>query len=353
MDGGTMRTVRIGERIVGDEAPTLIVAEAGVNHNGSVDQALHLVEAAAEAGADVVKFQVFRASRFVSEQAPVAEYQRAAGATSQRAMLEALELSDAEFERVTAHCAACGVEFLATPFSIDDITRLDSLGVRALKIASTDLNNVPLLERAVAMGVPLIVSTGAATRDEMQAVVNQLRAWNMVDRLVLLHCVSAYPTPVEAANLRAIATLRDTFGVPCGFSDHTTETTIAGWAVAAGACVLEKHFTLDRGAEGPDHALSLEPDGLRAYIAAAREAERALGSGVLGYVDLEENVRQAARRSVVVSCDVSAGAALTPRMLDVKRPAGGISPTEMERVIGKAIKVDVSADTALTWDMLE
>jgi N,N'-diacetyllegionaminate synthase len=347
------KTVRIGDRLVGDGQPVLIVAEAGVNHDGSLPKALQLVDVAADAGADLVKFQVFRAGELTTASAAPADYQRISGGNGQREMLERLELTDGDFGRIVEHCRARGIGFLATPFSLPDVDRLVALGVQAIKIASTDLNNAPLLRRAADTGLPLIVSTGASLPEEIRAAVRRLRGWGAGERLILLHCVSGYPTPVEVANLRAVATLRRTYRVPSGFSDHTELTEIAGWAVAAGACVLEKHFTLDRRAHGPDHAMSLDPEELAAYVATARAAEVALGSGVLGMSALEADVRAAARQSVVAARDIPARTRLTAAMLTIKRPGGGIAPDQLDALPGRCAAVDIAADTVLTWDMLE
>ncbi len=352
-DQSDPRCVSIGARLVGSGQPAYVVAEAGVNHDGSLERALRLVEVAADAGADAVKFQVFRASELATASAGTADYQKGSGGESQREMLARVELADRDFERLRAYCADRGIEFLATPFGLRDVDRLLRLGVRAIKTASTDLNNVPLLRRVAETGLPLIVSTGAATAEEIEAGVARLRQWGGGNRLVLLHCVSGYPTPLEAANLRAMGTLRETFGVPCGFSDHTTSTQTGAWAVALGATVLEKHFTLDRNAAGPDHAMSLDPAGLREYVVAVRDLERALGSGHLGMTAIEADVRAVARKSVVAACDLTAGTVLRPEMLAMKRPAGGIEPAELDALIGRQIAADVPRDTLLTWDMIQ
>jgi len=345
--------VSIGPRRVGPGQPVYVIAEAGVNHDGSLDQALRLVDVAIEAGADAVKFQVFRADELASRSAETAGYQRNSARSSQREMLARLELADDEFRRVRTHCAERGIEFLATPFGPRDIDRLLELKVNTIKIASTDLNNLPLLRLATETGLPLIVSTGAATAQEIRASVERLQQWDVGERLILLHCVSAYPTPLDAANLRAIGTLQRAFGTPCGFSDHTTETRTGAWAAAAGASVLEKHFTLDRAAPGPDHAMSLDPPGLRQYISAIRDTERVLGSGQLGMTSLEADVRAVARKSVVAACDLATGTVLRPEMLTVKRPAGGIEPDQLDTLIGRQLTSDVPRDTILTWDMIQ
>lgn len=347
------RVVSIGDRRLGPGQATYVIAEAGVNHNGALEQALALVDVATEAGADAVKFQVFRADELATASAQTAQYQREAEAHSQREMLAQLELSDRDFARVRACCTERGIEFLATPFSPSDVDRLLALKVRAIKIASTDLNNVLLLRRVAQTGLPLIVSTGAALASEIETAVMRLRQWEAGSRLILLHCVSGYPTPLGAANLRAVATLRRRFAVPGGFSDHTTSTQAGAWAVAAGANVLEKHFTLDRSAPGPDHAMSLDPPGLCEYVAAVREVERALGTGQLGMTALEADVRAVARKSVVTTCDLASGTVIQPEMLTIKRPAGGIEPDHFDALVGRQVIGDVPRDTTLTWDMIQ
>lgn len=346
------QTIRIGDRTVGDRCRPYVIAEAGVNHDGELQKALALVDTAAEAGADAVKFQVFRAAELVSASAGTAAYQQTTGETSQRRMLKLLELSEAVFERIRTHCRRRSIEFIATPFSPPDVPRLCRLGVRAIKIASTDLNNTPLLRTAIETGRPLIVSTGASTAEEMHVAVARFHAWGAADRIVLLHCVSHYPTPLEAANLRAIAEMRAAFGLPCGFSDHTVSTRIGAWAAAAGACVLEKHFTLDRSAPGPDHAMSLSPGELKKYIDGVRAVETVLGSGVLGMTDLEADVRSVARKSVVAATSIIAGTVLTPDILTSKRPGGGIAPDQLEALTGRRVTADIPRDTVLTWDLI-
>lgn len=351
-DGGAVR-VSIGRRTIGAGCRTYVIAEAGVNHDGLVERAVQLVDAAVAAGADAVKFQVFRANELTTQTAGMAVYQTTTGARSQREMLERLELSDAAFERISAHCRKCAIEFLATPFSIADLERLLFFGVRAVKIASTDVNNVPLLRAATDTGLPLICSTGAATAAEIRAAVKRLRTWGTGNRLVLLHCISSYPTPLEAANLRAIAALGREFGVPVGFSDHTIATQTGAWAVAAGACVLEKHFTLDRQASGPDHAMSLGPGELAEYVGHVRRAEAALGTGTLGMTAIEADVRAVARKSVVTARALRAGTVLTPDMLAIKRPAGGIEPDQLDALIGRKLTANIGRDKLLTWDVIQ
>ena len=346
-------TIAIGKRRVGPGCPAYVIAEAGVNHNGSADAAVRMIDAAVVAGADAVKFQVFRAVELTTATAPTAEYQRTHGAATQRELLSRLELSDGVLLKLREYCEARGIEFLATPFGARDVERLAGLNVRALKLASTDLNNTPLLKAAVNAGLPMIVSVGAATAEEIRTAVRRLRAWRAAERLILLHCVSAYPTPIEAANLGAIRTLEHEFGVLVGYSDHTMSVRTGSWAVAAGARVLEKHFTLDRSAPGPDQAMSLEPDGLRAYVHGVHEVERALGSSRIGMTAIEQSIRVVARKSVVAACRMPAGTVIERTMLETKRPAGGIEPDRLDELVGRTIATDVEPDATLTWDMIE
>lgn len=346
--------VRLADVEVGTGEPVLIIAEAGINHDGQVDDALRLIDAAAAAGADAVKFQIFRAAELVSRRASTATYQQQGGAgDSQLELLTRLELSDAELTRLAQHCAACKLVLLATPFGEADVDRVCALGAPAIKLASTDIDNVPLLRRVAATQLPLIVSTGAADHVEVARAVDLLTDCGARHRLVLLHCVSSYPTPLDAANLRAIQTLLAAFAVPVGYSDHTTGTQTGALAVAAGACVLEKHLTLDRHRPGPDHAMSLTPAQLREYVVQVRRAEAALGSGMLSVADLEQDVRRVARKSVVAARPIDADTPLDATMLTIKRPGGGIPPAALDQLIGRRLTVAVQADDVITWDLVQ
>ncbi len=387
--------VSVGARCVGPDEPAYVVAEAGVNHNGDVRTALKLVDIAADCGADAVKFQMFRASELATSEAPLAGYQQqhgrpgsqsacekvdalpsrdregavdAAGTgplpygrgsertfrtPSQLEMLSKLELSQDEFHRIRAHCRHRSIDFLATPFSRSDLSRLVQLDPVAIKIASPDLTNTLLLVAAAETGLPVILSTGASTEEEIRSGVADLQGAGAQRRLMLLHCVSCYPTPMEAINLRAISTLARVFAVPCGLSDHTVSTEIGGWAVAAGACLLEKHFTFDSSATGPDHAMSLTPAQLADYVAAVRNADRAMGTGALALNELETEVRTVARKSVVSAVPLAAGTTLTADMLTLKRPGTGIPPAQLEAIVGRRTRVAVPRDTTLSLDMLQ
>ncbi len=352
MSSTSVLNIRIGPRGIGPDQPVYAIAEAGVNHNGSTEEALRLVDAARAAGADAVKFQAFSADRLASRHAPQAAYQKdAAAAASQVEMLRKLELTPAAFARIRRHCDDVGIEFLATPFGVEDLKVLLDLGVRAIKIASPDIINRPLLEAAAASRLPILLSTGASEQVEIDAAYDSLvRQWHVP--LVLLHCVSSYPTKVEQANLRRIASLHERYRCPVGYSDHTTEPLTASLAVAAGAHLLEKHFTLDRNQPGPDHAFSLAPAELAEYVRLAHQAQAILGDGRLDLSDVEREVRTVSRNSVTAGPDIPAGTILTRDMVVVKRPGTGISPWRIAEVIGRRTSRDLPADTPITWDML-
>ncbi|MGC9162227.1 MAG: N-acetylneuraminate synthase [Thiomonas sp.] len=358
-------------------ARTFIIAEAGVNHNGRLDLALALVDAAKDAGADAVKFQTFRAEDLALPGAATAAYQQSAtGQTDQLAMLRALELDAEQHERIAAHCARVGIEFMSTPFSEEAVDLLMRLGVRRLKISSGEIVNRPLLAKAAVTGLPLILSTGMATLEEVEQAVGWVRAeWKQQGMhalsacgedgggepplrgkppssgpgLILLHCTSAYPAPDEALNLRAIATLREATGLPVGYSDHSLGNTAALAAVALGACVIEKHLTLDRNLPGPDHRASSEPTEFAALVRDIRCVEAMLGDGVKAPRPDELEVRQVARRSVVLATALPAGAVLAREHLLLRRPASGIAAAELDRVLGRRLARALPAGAVLQW----
>ncbi len=345
-----VQPIQIGLAQVGPGHPAFVIAEAGVNHDGQMGLAKELIHAAADAEADAVKFQVFAADRLVMRTAPTAVYQAAAGAgTSQYEMLARLELKHEQFAELYAYAGRCGIEFLATPFSIVDLKFLVDLGVRAIKLASPEVVNAPLLDAAARSGLPLILSTGAAELEEIAAAVERLQAADVED-LALLHCISSYPARVPDANLGAIGTLARCFGTVTGFSDHTESVDIGGYAAAAGASIIEKHFTLDRKRSGPDHAFSLEPDDLTAYIRNIRRAEMLLGSGQISVTPSQRNVRDVARASLVASRDLQAGEEITADALAAKRPGGGICPMDIDLLIGRRVRSPIPADTPVSWD---
>ncbi len=283
----------------------------------------------------------------------MADYQKKAVASSrtQRTMLRELELGDADFRRLQKECLSAGVEFLASAFDLESLEMLYGLGVNAIKLGSQDLTDTPLLERIARGKVPVLVSTGAATLAEIKEALGVLRRGKLRN-IALFHCVSAYPSKYEDSNLRAIATLSERFSLPVGFSDHTPGLHIGTAAVAAGAQLLEKHFTMDRTLPGPDQALSLDPSELHSFVTAVRQVESALGDGRKGPRPSEMDVRRLSRKSLVTTRAVAKGEKITLEMLTTKRPGTGIEPKFIHKVEGRRAKCDIRADTVLTWDMV-
>jgi N,N'-diacetyllegionaminate synthase len=333
---------------------TFVIAEAGVNHNGDPAVARALVDVAAAAGADAVKFQTFRVDRLVTRRAAKAEYQqRTTGRDqSQYEMLARLELSPAQHEMLFAHCAAAGIEFMSTPFDPESARYLKRLGVRRLKISSGDVTNLPMLEVVGTLGLPVVLSTGMADMAEVEEAVATLRGAGTID-LVVLQCVSNYPADPALTNLRVMDTFAHAFGTPVGLSDHSTGITVSIAAAARGAACIEKHFTLDRSLPGPDHQASLLPDELRALVTAIREVESALGDGVKRPAPSELPVRDVARKSLVAARDLPDGATLTREDLDVLRPGTGLSPARLPAVVGRRTARAIPYHTSITEDMLQ
>jgi len=327
-----------------------IIAEAGVNHNGSLDLARRLVDAAKAAGADAVKFQTFRAEALVVRSAHKAEYQRRItdAKESQFDMLKRLELDAPAHADLMAHCREIGIIFLSSPFDDQSADMLDAMGVERFKLGSGELTNLPLLGHVAAKRKPIIMSTGMATLDEVATALATFRS-NGADDVTLLHCVTEYPCPSDQVNLRAMVTMRAAFGVPVGYSDHTDGTNVAIAAAAIGAVVIEKHFTLDRGMPGPDHKASLEPADFGRMVQAIREVSLALGDGIKRPAACELANIPIARKSVVTVRAVSAGAIITREDLAIKRPGNGIAPADLEKIVGRRAMRDLAADEVITW----
>lgn len=357
-----------------DRDRVLVIAEAGVNHNGDVERALDMIDAASEAKADVVKFQTFNASRLVTRHAAKAAYQKKALADdadgTQHGMLKKLELPEEAYARLVERCRARGVEFLSTPFDEPSVDLLRSHGMVRMKIGSGDVATAPLLLRAARTKLPLILSTGASTLADVEQALGVLAfgftapagrapksesdfaiAYGspegraaLEQSVTILHCVTEYPAPVRDVNLRAMDTLRDAFGLPVGYSDHTMGITLPIAAVARGATVIEKHFTLDRALPGPDHAASLTPSELATMIAAIRDVSAALGSPRKCPAPSELANRVIVRRSVVAARPIKKGEVLSTENLTVKRPAGGRSPYGLWELLGRAAEKDYEVD---------
>jgi N-acetylneuraminate synthase/N,N'-diacetyllegionaminate synthase len=345
--------LEIGGRRLGPGSPCLVIAEAGVNHNGDLDRALAMVETAARCGADAVKFQSFRAEEIVTPQAPKAAYQLAATdqAQSQLEMLKALELSAEQHRRLSAHCRRHCVIFLSTPFDALSADLLADLGVPAFKVPSGEITNLPLLAHLGAKNLPVILSTGMAGMEE---VAEAIRALGLAGcpSLALLHCLSNYPADPAQVNLRAMATMAQAFGLPVGYSDHTLGPEVALAAVALGACIIEKHFTLDRSLPGPDHQASATPGELAALVRGIRTVEAALGHGRKEPAASEAAVAAVARRSLVAARDIAGGDVLAADMLACRRPGNGLTPAQLELVLGRRAAKDIAAGTLISLELL-
>jgi N,N'-diacetyllegionaminate synthase len=343
----------LGGRRVG-VGRVFVVAEAGVNHNGDMEIARRLVDAAAEAGADAVKFQTFRTAALVSRDAPKAGYQvETTGAgESQRAMLARLELDEAQHVELRDRAARRSILFFSTPFDEASADVLERVGVSVFKVPSGEVTNLPLLRHVARKGRPVILSTGMCTLAETDAAVRAIREAGDPP-LVILHCLSAYPAPPAEVNLRAMATLRERYGVPVGFSDHTPGIEVALAAAALGAAVIEKHLTLDTSLPGPDHRASLPPADMAALVRGVRTIEAALGDGDKRPMPSEADTRRVARKSLVAVRDLKAGERLTPSAVALKRPGTGIAPADLERALGRVLRHDVAADDVIGWSALE
>jgi N-acetylneuraminate synthase len=335
-------------------ARVFIIAEAGVNHNGSLNLATKLIDVAKNCGADAVKFQTFRADLLAIRQAHKAPYQeRTTEATeSQFEMLERLQLDEAAHRELIEHSRDIGIQFLSSPFDVMSADLLESLDVPLFKVPSGEITNLPFLEHLARKNRPMILSTGMSTLGEVEEAVNVIQAAGAV-QLTLLHCVTEYPAPYSDVNLRAMNTLKAAFNLPVGYSDHTPGIEIAIAAVAMGAVVIEKHFTLDRSLPGPDHAASLEPAELQQMVAAIRNVEAALGSGIKGPAPCELPNLSVARKSVVAARKLAQGHQLATEDLDIKRPGSGLAPKLLPALIGRTLRVSIDKDEMIRWDHLK
>lgn len=326
---------------------TLIIAEAGVNHNGDIGMARQLIDAAAEAGADLVKFQTFRADRLVTTSARKAAYQMATTAAdeSQHEMIRRLELTEAMHDELIAHCYQRKIEFFSTAFDLESLDYLMGLGMPRIKVPSGEITNLPYLRKVGGFGKEVILSTGMSNLGEIEAAIDALeKAGTSRARIVVLHCNTEYPVPMAEVNLRAMRSIGEAFGVKVGFSDHTEGIEIAIAAVALGAAVIEKHFTLDRTLPGPDHRASIEPEDLGRMIRSIRNVELAMGDGIKRPSASEERNRPIARRSVVAARTISKGELFSADNLTTKRPGMGISPMDWDKLLGQTADRDYGPD---------
>lgn len=347
-------SIEIAGRKVGPGNPCFIIAEAGVNHNGSTELAIELIDAAADAGADAVKFQTFNAQKLASANAPQADYQRLAAKKieTQLQMLQRLELSAEAHRTLIEHCQKRDIVFLSTPFEEESATFLDTLDVPAFKIPSGEITNLPFLAHVARTGRPMIVSTGMCNLGEVEEAVGTIEATGH-RQMVLLHCVSNYPANPADVNLRAMLTLQAAFNLPVGYSDHTLGTAVGTASVAMGACVLEKHFTLDCNLPGPDHQASIEPAELKYLVQAIRVVESAMGDGRKTPVSNESNTSAVARKSLVAANNIAAGDEITEALLAIKRPGNGLPPKMKSFVVARRARVDIAAGELLRLEDIE
>jgi len=343
--------ITIASKKISAKSPIFIIAEAGVNHNGSLANALKLVDAAAGAGADAVKFQTFKAEEVVTTQGAMADYQKKnIGKTeSQLNMLKKLELNEKFYQPIIKRCQKKKIIFLSTPHGGEkSVDFLNSLKAPAFKFGSGDLTNLPLLQYAARYQKPMILGTGMSiTREIAEAVRVIKRAGNK--KIIILHCTTAYPCPFSAVNLKAMQTMMREFDVLVGYSDHTLGVTVPVMAAALGACVIEKHFTLNRNLPGPDHKASLEPAELKQMVAAIRTAETAMGSAKKQPAKIEKNNKLVGRKSIVAAGSISKGTVIGKKMLTVKRPGTGIPPKFLNKIIGRKAKKNIIKDYLIKW----
>lgn len=350
-----MQPALIGNRLVGPNLPCFVIAEAGVNHNGDMHVAHQLIDVAANAKVDAVKFQSFVTEELITPEAPKAGYQieTTGEPGSQYEMLKSLELNADQQAELKAHCEQVGMLYLCTPYEHASVDLLDHMGIAAFKIASTDTTNIPFMRYIASKGRPVILSTGMSTLGEVEQAVNTLRIGGLDGQIVILHCTAEYPAPVSEVNLRAILTMQQAFSCPVGFSDHTSGIGASPWAVAVGACVIEKHFTLDHDMIGPDHRASLEPGELSALVRAVRDVQAALGDGIKRPMPCELLNKPRMQKSLVARRSIRAGDTITLDDLACKRPGSGLSASWFDRVVGKRAAVDIPKDRILTLSSVD
>ncbi|MFQ5712259.1 MAG: N-acetylneuraminate synthase [Candidatus Geothermarchaeales archaeon] len=341
-----MKVIKIGNQSIGEGRPAFIVAEAGINHNGSIENAKRLIESAAECGADAVKFQTHLPEKEMLRQAVTAEYV----GEPLFDLLKRVELSKKDHIVLKNYAEKREIIFFSTPFSVEAVDLLEDLDVPAYKVGSGEIANPPLLERVAKTGKPVILSTGMSSMEEVEEAVEIVTKYN--EQLVLLQCTSTYPCPYEDVNLNVMSTLRK-FGYPVGLSDHTQGIYVALAAVALGACYVEKHFTVDRGWPGPDQRASLEPSELRQLVEGARAIEKALGGFEKRVLEGEKSVRDMARESVVSVREIPKGSIITENMIWVKRPGTGIPAKYVGKVLGRRARRRIERDKLVSWEDLE
>lgn len=330
---------------------TFIICEIGVNHNGDVELAKKMIEKASECGVDAVKFQTFNSEDLVTDNAKTAQYQeKNTNESSQLELLKKLELTFDEFEELKNYALEHDVMFISSPFDVKSVDLLEKLDVPFYKLGSGELNNFELIDYIQKTNKPLILSTGMSSLDEITETYNHIKN---KDNLILLHCITGYPTSFSEANLNFIKTMQKEFDVPIGFSDHSPGIELPIAAVALGACIIEKHFTLDKTLEGPDHKASLNPKEFKNMVEAIRNVEIAMGDGVRKISENEDEIKKIARKSIILNENISKGTTIERKMLSIKRPGTGIAPNDIEKIIGKKVNRNLSANSVLKWDYLK
>lgn len=330
---------------------TFIIAEIGVNHNGDINLAKKMIKSASECGVDAVKFQTYVSEELVLKNAEKADYQKKNDSNeSQFEMLKKLELSYDDFSQLKKYAQECGVLFLSSPFDRKSVDLLEKLEVSAYKLGSGELNNLELIEYVQSKNKPIILSTGLATLKEIKETYDFIKDKS---NLFLLHCITGYPTSFEETNLNFIKTLQKEFEIPIGFSDHSPGIELSIAAVALGACIIEKHFTIDKNLPGPDHKASLNSTEFKAMVDAIRHVEVAMGDGTRKLSENELNIKKVARKSIVLSKNISKGMVIKKDMLTIKRPGTGIPPNHINEVVGKRVLKDLKSQTMLKWEDLE
>ncbi len=343
-----MKKIKIGDRSIGEGEPCFIIAEAGSNHNGSLEQAKELIDVAVDAGANAVKFQIFQAENLYSKYTPEFSYLKG---KSTYELIKSIETPREWIKELARYCKEKNIGFLASAFDFEVVDILDKY-VPAFKIASFEIVDLELIKYVAEKKKPMIISTGMTNLGEIEDAIKTMQSVVNED-IILLHCNSLYPTPVEVVNLRALEAMRTAFKVPIGFSDHTLGIHISLAAAAMGACVIEKHFTLDRNLPGPDHSFAIEPAELKEMVRGIREVEKAKGSGIKEKSELEsEEMYIKARRSIHAKVDIPKGTKITRDMLIIKRPGYGIKSKFVDIVIGREAKRDIREDEWITWDMI-
>ena len=347
------RTIQVGDRRVGLGHPVWVIAEAGVNHNGDPDLAFQLLQQARDAGADCVKFQTFKAESVVSQSAPKAAYQLKTTdpGESQLDMLRRLELDENVYAALLKQATDWGIQLLSTPYNVEDVDFLDDLGVPAFKLASMHIAEPYFIDYVARKGKPVLLSTGMATLAEVERAVAIMEAAGNF-QLVLLQCTTNYPSAIKDTNLRAMVTMGDVFDCLIGYSDHTVGNTACVGAVALGACVIEKHFTLDCSMEGPDHASSVDPAGFKQLTMHIEEAQAMLGSGLKIPSEVEKNNAIGMRRSIYPRRPIQKGETITPDMITFKRPAIGLAPVYFDRLVGRVALCDIEQNKPLALEMI-